>query len=254
MRAMTALCFLLSSTAVAQPPVYVVNPDSAPPGVSRTLTVTGSAPVTLSWSNCYYSTFHDNDAGRTMTFAFGFASICSPGGPSLAPGQSVSTTFNVPGSVPPGTYWLKCLYNQGGQTFIEKWVDFHVAGPNDPLLSAPAPTWGAPWALTLSYPADPSAAYVAVASLGQNNRIAGGGLILSVEQDFLFDLSFPSPNPLLFTGFGLGGLNAAGTATLSMNLPPVVGFILGVHVQAALIPVITPGPVILSNCVDAAIQ
>jgi hypothetical protein len=262
------LCALMGTCLVgithAQAPIYTVTPDAAPAGTSRTVVMTATSLASPLCLNTLFRTVHNNDATRSIVGQYGIPSCqVSPTTPPpvLQAGQSMSQVVaasTLP--IAPGTYWLKCEYRPGGSggPLTIAWVDFRVDSPviPEPILTASAATWNAPWALTLSHPTDPGALYFAAASLSTVNRIdLGNGLFFSLDNDFLFGLSFPTPLAGLFSGFGVANLDASGQATLTISIPPDPGLgVLEVHAQALVVSAANPGSFSLSNCVDAAIQ
>ncbi len=245
---------LASAITHAQPPTFTVTPDSALPGVTRMITGTASpfAGFERSYTNCVFSGVYTGGPGGSPVPLFSV--LCSP--PStpipIPPCGTITGTWTPPNSLGPGTYWLRCFYNQGGTSFLISWADFRIDGPAEPTLTAPAPQVGQPWNITLSHPSDPAAGYFAAASLTTDTGVPGPGFFLSLDIDFLFNLSFPVASPLLFSNL-VGGLDASGNATLTVHIPPVSAITcLGLHVQAYVFSP-TQAPV-LTNCLDDTIQ
>lgn len=248
--------FSLLMSLPAQELSLTITPDTAPPGTSRTITGLATGALMLPCFNSgtsvgMWSGIHNNDATRSV-WPGPALPLCFFVGTNLVAGQSVSES--VPGSIlptVPGTYWFRCPYNTASGQQVA-WVDFRVdqAGP-EPTITAPAPAWNQIWTLNLSDPSQAGGSYVAAASLSNQTGFGiGGGLFASLDQDLLFTFTYPLPLPI-FPGFGLGPLDATGSATLLALIPPDPGLVTqAVHVQAVVLGT-TLRP---SNCVDAVIQ
>mgnify|MGYP000993139749 CR=1 FL=1 len=112
--------------------------------------------------------------------------------------------------------------------------------PNTPtgtvLASSLPPHVGMPLALSLSSSLHPSSPYVLAASGTTNTGIAVSlPVFVSLDADPIFALSFPTPDPTLFTNFQ-GSLDSSGNAVAGLNIPnfPVLAC-KPLHVQAVIL-------------------
>ncbi len=126
--------------------------------------------------------------------------------------------------VAPGTYYMKIAHRPVNTNvpWTDHWVPVHITPqtpPLGPLLSAPAMTSGQTWPISLSDAANPSASYWMAASFTTNRGFGFGPVHIALDIDPLFLLSFPAPNPAIFSGFQ-GVTDNAGNASASISVPP----------------------------------
>ena len=111
-------------------------------------------------------------------------------------------------------------------TFVTEWIPFNVDSGVDPFLFPQTQARvGQSFVMDLTYVFGAFRPYVVAASLTTNTGLnAGGGLFVSLDPDPVFALSFPVPNPFLFTGFqGTLGHEFVGEVALAGASGPPAG-------------------------------
>ena len=244
---------IVTGVSVGQSPTYTITPDTAPAGTARVIELTNGplAPISVQSTFCLWTSIHTGGPGGPLAPVL--SPFCLPASGSLQPCGTTTQNWTPPAVLAPGTYWMKCQYVDATGAIVPRWVDFRIDATSEPTLTPVSPPQvGQTWALILSHPADPNSGYVAGASLSTDQGIALPGLPLTLDQDLLFNLSFPVPHPGLFTDFQ-GVLDANGNAALFVHIPPIAGIAcFGIHVQSVLIN--SQNALELSNCIDAVIQ
>jgi hypothetical protein len=245
----------LTSAGLGQAVSAVITPNPSFGGGSVTITVQDATGLGFSYRpNCIATTMHAGQPNGTQIPLL--LLICGVTPVSVPPYGSVSKTQVLPSTISPGViYWRVQYFPAGSTTLTTEWFCFNVQPATDPVLTQQtAAQVGQNMVMDVAWPAGGGLPYVAGASLTTNTGInVGGGLFVSLDPDLVFSLSFPVPDPLLFSGFQ-GVLDAGGNAFgLAVNIPPIPSLAyLPLHVQAAIIQ--PPGqPVRLTNVVNACI-
>jgi hypothetical protein len=106
--------------------------------------------------------------------------------------------------------------------------------------------------MSLNAPANQGDVYVVAMSMSTNYGVdAAPGVHVGLDIDFLFNLTIPTPDPTLFSGFQ-GTIDQAGGATASIAIPPLFIGCLPLHAQAAVIT--QSSTILLSNDLPITIQ
>lgn len=231
-----AMTLLLSTSLLAQNVAGVISPNPAPIGTSVTLTITnGSGAMINLPSSCAASSVHSGGPNGPIVSGFFCLTVITP----LAPCATRSQTFTPSPALPAGTYWFRVDYFQPlAPGLSTEWFCFDYVQPPTQRLGATTPARiGQSLLMNIGSPNTPSVPYIAAASLTTNVGLPIlPGVSLCLDPDFLFNLSFPSPDPILFANFQ-GTLDASGNAlNLTVNIPnlPVL-LCRPLHVQAAIL-------------------
>lgn len=240
----------LALTLPAQGPTFVVTPDTAAMGTTRNIRVTATNTISVDFPGCLFSSVHSAGPGGPVLLG----TPC----PTPVPTQVqmcgvIDATWTPPASLGTGTFWLRCDYTDlTTGVLLTRWADFRIEQPQDAVLNQTVQSeLGAVWSLDLLAAPLAGAPYIAAASLTTDVAQGSPAGLVSLDADFLFALSFPTPLPSLFTNFQ-GTLDATGQATLLANIPNLLAYeCVGVHVQAIILP--AQGPPVLSNCVDSVL-
>jgi len=250
-----ALVLSLALGLPAQEGTLTVTPDDGPMGGQRVITLTapGGAGI-ITWTpTCLWSSV--NTGGPSGGTTFLTSPSCFPSQTLVPACTSISQTWSISGVLSAGTYWMSASYqNAVTGTYHLSWTEFRVGGGGNQtaLAQVAPPVRGTPWNINISHPADPAAGYFAAASLTTNVGVPFGNDWISLDIDFLFSLSFPTPLPGLFSGFQ-GGLDSSGGATMTVFIPDVAVLdCMGIRVQAVLLS--PGGQSAVTNCVDAFIS
>ena len=215
--------------------------------IATAVPVSGQAGLSAEFDRDVYVPGQNVNMTLTAGVGLNFASGCvvqqvrsgSPTGPvvfapficplifiTLNPCDTFTTGWNQLDSsgtqVADGDYWIGIGYfpNSGG-ALITDWFCARVdSNPPAAVLSANGSlTVGQTTTFGLSAPGDPFATYVVVASLRSNVGLLAGGVRYHVDQDFVFEASFPVPSPGIFSNFQ-GPLDATGQSpTIGITLP-----------------------------------
>lgn len=233
----TFLLLALAGLVSAQTLSGIFTNTIATPGQPMTLRVSNGGPATVQLTNgCGYNAVVAGTPTGPVVFA---PLICPLILIQIQPCGSRNTNFTAPASLTPGVYYLRIDYRIPPATnVISESFPFSVQAAGAPLLAATTPARiGTSLLCDLSAPAAANGYYLTGASLSTNTGFsAGPGLFLSLDLDFLFALSFPVPDPVLFTNFQ-NSLSPTGTATgIGVNIPNIPQLLWkGVALQAAVV-------------------
>jgi hypothetical protein len=170
----------------------------------------------------------------------------------VSPGSPLTRTWNQTGSnglpVPAGEYFIRITHwDQVGLIQTTRWFPVRIddpAAPALPVLSATGfPTIGANWPLQITDVANPGSFYVMAASLTTDvGWTISPTLHIALDQDVIWNLAYPSPDPFLFAGF-FGVLDANGfTNAPTVIVPPAPALVgLPLSVQAVVLAPGAPG-------------
>lgn len=254
------VALLLAGTSPGQRVSASVTPNPAPQGQPITIAITeaNGTGATLP-SSCAFQSIHSGSPTGPVVFAPICLLVLTP----IAPWGTASqiwTQMNSSGvQVPPGTYWFEVrTLDTGASNPVSDFFCVTIQGTQmDPSLTAGGPAQrGQALPLSISAPNFSNGVYVAAASLTTNTGQTLGPLSPCLDPDPLFALSFPVPDPVLFTGFQ-GPLDAQGSASgLAVNIPDVPALqCKGLHVQAAVLdPTTSPPAAALTNALSFSIQ
>jgi hypothetical protein len=233
-----------------------VSTNPVMPGQTVTFTVTNASSQSLNLgSGCAYAAVRQGLPSGPIVYN----PICTTILVNLPPCGTVTTPYTPAAGLAPGLYWFQVRYLTGpssvaGANIMNEYFPFHVLDPTQPVLFEVAPARvGQDLILGLSAPAQPGGVYVAAASYTSNVGFAAGPTqYVGLDLDWLFALSFPAPDPFLFSNFQ-GGIDPFGNAPPIVvhvpNLPALVCKPL--HVQVAVLG--STGPFVLSNPMNFAI-
>jgi len=203
-------------------------PNPAVAGNTVNLTLEATIPVYLQ-SGCGVKKVHQGSpAGPVVYQPFICPFILINVGPGAPATVQWPGTDNSGNPVSPGTYYLEIGYRDQATSTLQPLAFFPVRvvapGPStEPVLDTTSPTnMGTSLGLSINAPANANDFYVVMASLTTNVGLPLGPFgHLALDQDILFNLSFPNPDPALFTNFQ-GILDGNGQTTApSMYLPVV---------------------------------
>ena len=246
MRPIVLACLLAASVS-AQTLSGTFTPATGTPGQQMTLRLAngGPAPVTLS-NGCGYNSIVQGSPTGPVVFA---PAICPLILITISPCGTRNVNFNVPASLVPGVYYVRVSWSTAtGTTLTTESFPFSVVGPGDALLTASTtPRIGTSLVLDINAPAFGNGLYFTAASFSTNTGFPLlSAYYVSLDIDFLFNLSFPIPDPVLFTSFQ-GSLTPGGTAAgIAVNIPNLPALLWkGLAVQAALVDAV--GSVGLTN-------
>lgn len=258
MRAVLAVAVLAAAAAGApgQGIAMEITPNPAPPQSQVLIKVTATSPsgVTFPYTNCLFSTIH---TGPTQPPIPLLLSLCSPSTLTLAPCQSATQTFTLQPNLTAGDYWFKFRYFNGSSTTLTtEWCVLTVQGQTTATLNNLTPALvGSNLDIQLSdtNPASPNASlYLTAASLTTNSGQFGAPPVVALDNDILFNLSFPAPNPTLFINFQ-GLLDGSGQALMTLPIPNVSQLACTpLHFQAVVVP--PSGQSYFSNVLNLVIQ
>lgn len=219
----------------AQPISGVVSPAVVSPGQQATLTITAVQNVNLP-TPCV---FQDVRMGSPTGPSF-IQILCLQVITPLNAGNSMSATWTPPQT---GTFWFQVpVIGFPDQFFC---LEVRSQTSQSPVLTAGTTAQvGQDLVMSLSASQLPGASYIAAASLTSNTGISLGGTTLCLDQDLLFALSFPIPNPSVFSNF-TGVTDAVGNAGgLTIHIPNVTALTwIPLKAQAAVIDPATLAPV-----------
>jgi hypothetical protein len=231
-----ALSWFAGRPCPAQSVCATINPTLVFAGNPITITVRDATGQGFSHlANCVATTIHSAQPnGPVVNLP---SATC---GAALTPVPAFGTaskTQNLPSSLAPGLYYWKVEYAPGASTtLVAEWFAFTVDSGIDPFLFPQTTAQvGQSFVMDLTHVFGAFRPYVVAASLTTNSGMNFGGLFVSLDPDPVFMLSFPSPDPVLFTNFQ-GVLGISGTAFgVSINIPPVPALAnLPLHVQGAV--------------------
>ena len=256
------LLVALSAPLAAQNTSAEFSPNPAPPGVQIDFVATDATGSGLFLpSGCTWLEVRQGSPSGPVIDHLPQGTGCGAALVPIAANGSFGVSWNQIDTntglqVAPGTYWYRVsTLADVSSPIVQEWFCISIQDPSDPTLRALTPAKaGQALALDIVAPTEPGAAYVTVASFTSNNPIVlTTGLPTCIDQDSLFSLSFPVPNPAVFTGFQ-GTLDAFGTAAgISVAIPasPVVNF-QPLVLQAAVIG--GPGGLRLTNAQSFTVQ
>ncbi|MAG32283.1 MAG: hypothetical protein CL908_15480 [Deltaproteobacteria bacterium] len=245
MRLSCLLVLVLASSVPAQFGLSgVVSPAVVSPGQTVSITVTAIQQISLP-SPCVWQMVRANSpTGPTVPQFIFCITVITP----LAPGQSQTGTWSV-GNVAPGTYWFQVgWFSPLGASLQNEFFCFEVRAPGsqDPTLTATTVArLGQTLSMDVAAPLLPGAPYIGAMSLTSNNPIPLGanGPWTCIDNDLVFQLSFPAPLPGLFLNL-VGTTDANGNATgigINVpNLPALTWFPLKAHVAVLSPMTLTP--------------
>ncbi len=250
---------VLATVATGQDLSVTVSPNPAPIGATITVTAQDASGLGLYTPfGCLISSIRSGVPGgpTVRVFPCTFLGVAFPpcGGTSFRTG-----TWNqvvTGGTAAPGLYWIEIQKSIGPFGAITReWHSVVIDGVAPAPVLAPVnnPTWGSVFQLSLSAPAHPFETYlVAFAQTTNVGFAVSPGVYLSLDIDFLFNLSFPFPDPNLFANTQgiLDGTGSVGGAFVI--LPNVALGCLPLHAQAAVVD--SAGGVFLSNDLHFTIQ
>ena len=223
--------------------------------IQFTVTTVTPAGVTLP-SSCAFGEIRSGSPTGPLVFAPACLAVLVP----LAQGQSTSLTWNQTDQnnqqVPQGDYWFGVSYFDGAFSLTTEWFCTRIADAPSVTLSGPNLVAGGTTNFQLQSPVSSFGFYVVVASITSNVGIPAGLTRLCIDQDFVFNLSFPTPNPAIFTNFQ-GNLDALGNSPpigiTIPNVPIVQG--LPFKIQGAVITSVGPlTAVTASNALNRCVQ
>ena len=195
------------------------TPNPATPGAQVSISITGSTVIQL-LSACPIAVNQGSPAGPDVQGPIGCTLqivYVGPGMPPHTAGWSVA-----PGQAP-GDYFIKIGgFDNVTQAYLEGFFPVRVDAPGSvlPVLSkTTGPVInGSTVGLSIASPGTPNATYVLAASLTNNvGQTLSATQHLALDNDVLYNLSIPGPNPL-FTN-QLGNLDGAGDANAAMFVP-----------------------------------
>ena len=212
---------------------FSVNP--APLGQPVILTVTEAQGTGISFpSSCVYVEIRQSSPTGPQVRSLICLSVIVPLGPGATASMSWNQLddFGVP--VGAGNYWFRVSYFGSAPGLSTQWFCLTIQNsPNDAALhTIAAPQVGSTALYQIQAPAMPGLSYACAASLSTDTGIGGG---ICLDQDFLFGLSFPQPDPALFLNFQ-GFTDANGIAN-GIGIPiPALPILANkpIHVQAAV--------------------
>lgn len=255
-----ALATVLASHAGAQSLALAgrASPNPAPLGTTITFTLESTAVVMLS-SGCVINEIRSGSpTGAVVWQPF----ICPAVLIQVNPGAPLNTTWNqldsVGQPVPGGDYYARFSFwdqNFGVQT--HRWVPFRISDPLAPaqatLAATGFPTRGSVFNLSITDTANPGAVYVAAASFTTDTGwTVAPGFHIALDQDALWNLSFPAAHPALFAGF-TGSLDASGFTNVPMVFVPQLAQLQGLPFAVQAV-VLGAGGAVLTNPLTTVIR
>jgi hypothetical protein len=254
---------LIQPSLIAQDLSVTVSPNPAPPGA--TITVTAQDATGLGWYTpfgCLISSIvAGSPTGTTVkSFPCTFLGVAIPpcGGAAVRTGTwNTAQPIMGGGIAQPGLYYFEILKSIGPFGAIStEWhsVTLDSAMATTPALSAVnAANWGSVFQMQLAAPNNGLDAYVVALSATTNTGLAvTGSLYLSLDIDAIFNLTFPTPDPLIFGNFQ-ASLDAMGNSpAITINIPPLFAGCIPLHAQAATVSSL--GSIALSNDLHFTIQ
>jgi hypothetical protein len=255
-----ALVVSLSSIAAGQSLALTGRLNSNPIYLGATVlfTLESTSPVVLT-SACG---FNEIRAG-SPTGPIAFLSVVCPGvAPTVSPGSPYLRVWdqrnNAGFRVPAGEYYARFTYiDPNFANPVNRWIPVRLDDATaPPLLTLSAigfPVTGTPYSMQIIDASNPGAPYVIAASFTTDTGwTVSPGVHIALDQDALWNLSYPIANASLFTGF-TGVLDATGSTTAPSiavpNLPSLVG--LPLAIQAV---VIGTGGAVLTNTISTVIR
>jgi hypothetical protein len=256
---LAASVLMCSSALPGQALCVQVSPDPAPVGALITVTCHATSATALFTPNgCLVQSIHSGTPNGPVVRSYFCITIpvqipgCGTTMPRTATWNQLDAG-NV--QVPPGLYWFKILHAPSGfSTTTTEWHCVTISGAApEPVLSAAATTaWGVPFQLTLTAPTHPNEFYAFALSGSTNVGLAlSPTLFLCLDQDWIFNLTFPTPDPTVFAGFQ-GTTDASGNAVGTIFIPPLFLGCFPLHAQAGLVD--AGSNVYLSNEIHFTIQ
>ena len=223
----SCLFVLAAGSVCGQGLSATISPNPAPQGSPITITYEASTMVYLS-NGCGLTSVHQGSpAGPAVYTPF----ICTlqiillgPGLPASVQWQGLDNSGNP---VAPGTYYVRVVAYVNGTgaqlppSYFPVRIDPPPPTPVGPILNmVGAPTRGQTLQLTINDPAEPFGTYFLAASLTTNQGLTiSPTQHLALDQDILWNLSYPNPHPALFLNT-LGTLDFYGyTAAPNVFIP-----------------------------------
>jgi len=237
---------LTAGTVAAQGVSAVVTPNPAPVGQPITLTITEAQGTGIQLpSSCVYTSIHSGGPTGPVVAAPLCLAVITPVPAWGTRSQTWNQQDNSGQQVPSGRYWFEIRYWDNSFTNIDSdffCVDVAGAPGFQTLVATTGAQTGQPLLMDVQAPAFAGGVYVAAASLTTDTTQTFAPITLCLDDDVLFNLSFPVPHPALFANFQ-GALDVSGNATgltvLVPNLPQLQ--CLGLHVAARAAAPVTGG-------------
>lgn len=238
MRTFSFLLLVCAATSFGQSLHGVFNPSIPLAGTTVQVRMTNGStqPAVLS-SGCGYNAVISGSPTGPIAFQ---PFICPLILITIAPCGSRTLNLNLPVGLAPGPYYVRVDYSLGGTgPLIQEFMPFEIGGGTAPVLSSTSlPQLGTTWQAGINAPSLPSALYFTAASFSANVGIPlPPSNFIALDFDLLFQLSFPTPDPLLFQNFQ-GVLDASGQSPLpiGVNIPNAPALLWqGIILQAALL-------------------
>jgi len=221
-----SLILLVCGLGAAQFVSAEVSPNPVAAGQPIAIKIEATTPSDI-MPGCGFAAIHaGSPAGPIVYQPF----ICPSLRILVGPGGSYTAKWNALVNnqpLTPGDYYVQILWrpvSNPGKAWSH-WVPFRVdpvSGPTLPVLSTTtAAQRGQTLLVKLSSPSQVSASAILAASLTTNTGLnLSPSQHLALDLDFLFYLSFPVPNPFLFTNFQ-GVLNVKGELVGAIQIPNV---------------------------------
>lgn len=227
-----------------------VNPVAPGQATAFTVTNAGSVNITLG-SGCAYATVRQGLPTGPITFM----PLCTSISLNIPPCGTATTSFTPAAGLAPGLYWFEVRYaTLLGANLNREYFPFHVLDPAQPVLfPVTQARVGQDLILGLTAPNQAGGVYVAAASYTSNLGFAAGPTqYVAIDYDWLFGLSFPSPDPFLFSNFQ-GAIDPFGSAPpIIVHIPALPALVCKpLHVQVAVLG--GTGAFVLSNPLNFSI-
>jgi len=230
------------------------SPNPAPLGSTISLTVQASIPVYLQ-SGCGLNAVHQGSPGGPIVYQpFICPAIIIP----VGPGSPYTIQWQPGSNVTPGTYYIEVGYRDQATFTLQPPAFFPVridgpAAPGGPVLATTGPVMlGGTVSFTIDEPSAPNDLYVLAAAFSTNQGQPLGPLgHLALDQDILWNLSFPVPHPALFQNFQgiLDGNGHTGAPQMFIPAVPALQYT-NIAFHGA---VFTGGTVLLTNPISRTI-
>lgn len=135
-------------------------------------------------------------------------------------------TDNRGNAVAPGLYFIEVVGWNNASVQVRDFFPVRIdpaTGPTAPTLTVNGTTGlGDMPILDITRPSQPGAIFVVAASLDTNVGQNIAGLSIALDNDFLFNQSFPVANPAYFSGF-VGALDGTGFGQAVVTIPNIAG-------------------------------
>ncbi len=220
-----------------------VSPNPAMPGQAVTVTVRDATGLGFEFpTNCLAPTITIGIPNGPVAPLF--ASICGTAPAVVASLGSATRTLTAgqTTTLGPGHFYFRVRWRPvgtPGSTYQSEWVPFDLGTLSADLQPQAPAQVGQVMPLLLNAPTAINELYLMAASLTCNQGISGGPMLfVSLDYDFVFELSFPIPLAGLFDNF-IGGLDSSGQALAMVTFPnaPALAW-LPLHLQAVFAAVV----------------